>query len=254
MITDEDNNVVYFRTEGPTALANREKELIGHGTLMHTKGYCSPIGRLKGINLPIEKMSPTDLSAYDIFEGQRINLSFEGDIELSGEVVTGKRNVKGKILLIHFQNCMITYREEVLYSPEQGDFFLAIGKKVTSAYAGPADLDSFDLIDHKISDVSQVEKSENELEKENLYQVVRQIRESDTGLHKLEGVLSDVRKNYSSEWLLLLEIYELTYERHDLLAEQALSLLEGIKNNNSDLTGLITAGLGLLDQKMTKVH
>ena len=48
MIRDEDNNVVFFKTDGPTALANREKELIGHGADNYPNGFSSPIGKLKG--------------------------------------------------------------------------------------------------------------------------------------------------------------------------------------------------------------
>ena len=49
MIKNEDNEVVYFETEGETALAYREKEVIGHGIRRHKNGFRSPIGKLKGI-------------------------------------------------------------------------------------------------------------------------------------------------------------------------------------------------------------
>ena len=61
---------------GKTALAYREKELVGHGTSTHPEGFGSPIGKLKGINLAIEDMSPRDLKAYGIYEGEKTALEF----------------------------------------------------------------------------------------------------------------------------------------------------------------------------------
>ena len=94
LLTNENGKISFVQLTGPTALAYRNKELIGHGTSMHPEGFGSPIGKLKGINLAIEDMYPRDLEAYDIYEGKRITLEFEGDIHLQGEVVTGTRNLQ----------------------------------------------------------------------------------------------------------------------------------------------------------------
>jgi len=60
---DENLKPVYFQTLGPTALAYKNKGLIGHDKEYHAKGFGSPVGLLKGINIAIEDMSPTDLEA-----------------------------------------------------------------------------------------------------------------------------------------------------------------------------------------------
>ncbi|HCY98283.1 MAG TPA: aromatic amino acid hydroxylase, partial [Polaribacter sp.] len=73
VIEDENNKPIYFQTTGFTALSNRDKELIGHGVEKHTNGFGSPVGKLKGINIPIENMSPRDLDAYQISEGKNIS-------------------------------------------------------------------------------------------------------------------------------------------------------------------------------------
>ena len=36
-------------------------------------------------------MSPRDLRAYDIYEGEQVTLEFEGNIKAVGEIVTGTR-------------------------------------------------------------------------------------------------------------------------------------------------------------------
>uniref|UniRef100_UPI003671A58A aromatic amino acid hydroxylase n=1 Tax=Plantactinospora endophytica TaxID=673535 RepID=UPI003671A58A len=114
VITDENNKAIYIQTTGPTALANRDKELIGHGTNYHAEGFGSPIGKLKGINIPIENMSPRDLKAYGIYEGEQVTLEFEGGVKVVGEVITGTRDLRGRILLISFKNCTVTYGDTLL--------------------------------------------------------------------------------------------------------------------------------------------
>jgi phenylalanine-4-hydroxylase len=94
-VIEFDGKPVYVQTTGKTALANREKELVGHGTSYHASGFGSPIGKLKGINLAIEDMSPKDLMAYGIYEGKTVTLEFEGDIKVTGDIITGSRNLQG---------------------------------------------------------------------------------------------------------------------------------------------------------------
>jgi phenylalanine-4-hydroxylase len=129
VIHDEAYKVAYVQTTGKTALAYHEKELLGHGTSTHADGFGSPIGKLKGINLAIEDMSPRDLEAYGLYEGRTVNLEFEGDISVSGEVITGKRNLMGKILLISFRNCTVKHKETVLFHPDWGILIWPLAKK-----------------------------------------------------------------------------------------------------------------------------
>ena len=73
-----EGKAIYLQTVGESALASRDKELIGHRTNYHAAGFGSPIGKLEGINLAIEDMSPRDLEIYGIYEGKRTSLLFEG--------------------------------------------------------------------------------------------------------------------------------------------------------------------------------
>ena len=96
VIEDSNGHVAYFQTKGPTALSNRDKELIGHGSSYHRDGFGSPVGRLRGINLPIEDMSPRDLKAYGIYEGETMQLEFESGVIVRGKAITGTRDLRGK--------------------------------------------------------------------------------------------------------------------------------------------------------------
>ncbi|MFT5926749.1 MAG: phenylalanine-4-hydroxylase, partial [Rubritalea sp.] len=211
MIKNDDNEVVYFETAGNSALAYREKELIGHGIATHKEGFLSPLGKLKGINLAIEDMGPRDLQAYNFYDNERIEFTYESGIRVEGLNVTGQRNVNGKLMLIQFIDCTVTYKDEILFCPEDGMLNLAVGKEITSAYAGPADCYSFDLVFHE-SDSKTVKPvfSKRERTVQDLYEKVRHYREEDK-INKplLEKLKAQVENNYPEQWLLIEEIDEL---------------------------------------------
>lgn len=211
MITNDDNEVVYFETTGESALAYREKELIGHGRATHKQGFLSPLGKLKGINLAIEDMGPRDLQAYKFYDNERIEFTYESGIRVEGLNVTGQRNINGKLMLIQFTDCTVTYKDEVLFSPADGMLNLAVGKEIVSAYAGPADYYSFDLVYHE-SDTKTIKPkvSKKEVEIQSLYEKIRHYREEDK-INKslLEKLKNQVLQEYPEQWLLIEEIEEL---------------------------------------------
>jgi phenylalanine-4-hydroxylase len=250
-VIESDNKPVYFQTTGKTALSYRGKELVGHGTNNHLEGFGSPIGQLTGINLAIEDMSPRDLKAYDIYEEEKITFDFEGNIKVTGTIVTGTRNLQGKIILIRLKDCTVTLGEEMLFKPEWGHYDMAIGKNVISAFAGPADALSFDLITHKPSSTTIKSKTNTEkLELESLYESVRSIREGKDAKFSLQAAF-DLAKNYhANDWLLSVEIYELTFLQDPNLARDIKVHLEQIKKCRPDVSHLIDGGLELVDSKL----
>ena len=251
VIRDEDNNVVFFKTEGPTALANREQELIGHGTEAHIHGFSSPIGRLKGINLAIEDMGPRDLQAYNFYDGKRISFEYESGIVVEGLNVTGIRNIHGKLILIQFEDCTVTYKDKILFKPEYGTFDLAVGSSIVSAYAGSADFRSFDNLYH-ISDTKTVKatKNMNTIALEDLYQNVREMRNQNSfSEEKGISIYNTLISNYKSDWLLTLELYELVFNMNNTEFKTMLfDRLKTIKNEHSEIAHLIDSGMNLLSK------
>ncbi len=242
---------IYFQATGPTALASREKELVSHGIKNHPEGFGSPVGKLKGINLAIEDMSPRDLRAYDIYEGESISFEFEGGILVKGEIITGTRNLQGKIVLISLKNCTVTYQDEILFQPDWGNYDMAIGKEIISAFAGPADPKSFDLITHKTSSTTIKSKRTPEREElESLYEAVRNIREGKNTRYSLEAAFDLVSKYHPKDWLLSVEIFELAYEHDDKLTEKVLKHLEKLKIERPKVAHLIEGGVELVRNQM----
>ena len=250
-VIEHEGKPIYLQTTGKTALANREKELVGHGTAAHLEGFGSPIGKLKGINLAIEDMSPRDLKAYDIYEGETATLEFEGNIKVVGEIITGKRNLHGEIILISFKNCTVTHGETVLFRPEWGTYDMAVGKKLVSAFSGPADVNSFDLIAHVPSSKTiKASTSEERDALEVLYHTVRNIRETKDTTTSLAPIFEKLKEEHSNDWLLCVELAELLKARNETqLLNEILSHLENLKKQRPEVAQLISNGLELIFEK-----
>ncbi len=248
MIKNEDNEVVYFETEGETALSYREKEVIGHGVSRHKNGFRSPLGKLKGINLAIENMGPRDLQAYDFYDGKPIAFEFESGITVAGLNVTGIRNLRGELMLIQFTDCTVTYKNEVLFSPEMGNFDMAVGKEITSAFAGAADYHSFNLVHHvSNSETIRVQLSEKEKMLNSFYKKVREVRNSNAiDTTKLQQIFEDVKENHATDWLLPLEIYELVANTASEFSKVILDHLLNLKQQRPKVAHLIEGGLSLI--------
>lgn len=256
MIKNEDNEIVYFETQGETALSYRETEVIGHGVSRHTNGFRSPLGKLKGINLAIENMGPRDLQAYNFYDGKQIAFEFESGITVEGLNVTGVRNLRGELMLIQFTNCTVTYKDEILFTPEMGDFDMAVGKEIVSAFAGAADYLSFELNTHvSASETIRVALSEEEKELNSLYKEVRDIRDataleelSEEAMNRLETIFTIASEKYTNDWLLPLEIFEVTK------ADKVLSYLSEVQQKRPKVAHLIEGGLALLEKQNIEIN
>ncbi len=248
MIQNEDNEVVWFETQGETALSYRETEVIGQGVNRHKDGFRSPLGKLKGINLAIENMGPRDLQAYNFYDGKPIGFEFESGITVEGLNITGIRNLGGELMLIQFTNCTVTYGDEVLFRPDMGDFDMAVGKEIVSAFAGAADYLSFSLKQHILTPSKTVgaKLSEKDIDLNNMYEkvrVLRQAQHNSYSINDFSGIFDRLKKDFPKDWLLPLEIYELTKDT-DILEH-----LKEVKNKRPEVANLIKYGVALIENK-----
>ena len=234
-VISQEDKVCYIQTKGQTALSSLGKELNGHGVENHPNGYGNPVGKLENINLAIEDMSPKDLEVYGIYEGKFVSLQFEGGIKVAGEIITGKRDIKGKIILISFKDCTVTHEERVLFKPEWGRYDMAIGKKIVSAFAGPASPDSFDQL-YQVSETKSRKPIYTEAQKKlyEMYQKVMDMRASGKIKESIIAeILRQLKLQYSNDWLLALEIYELVYQKNLSLEQETLKYLNELKSIGS---------------------
>jgi phenylalanine-4-hydroxylase len=244
-LLNEDNEVIYFKTEGPTALAFRDKELVGHGTATYAQGFASPLGPLKNINLAIEDMGPVDLKAYNFYDGKWLSFEFESGIKVEGLNITGIRNIHGKLMLIRLTDCTVRYGQEILFSPEDGDFDMVVGKMILSAYAGAADPNSFPNL-YGVSETKTIKpvKTISESAREHLYQQVRDLRKSRHNDQIALVNLIEQSKELKDEWLLNLELYELA--KNTDLEKELIKRLNHIKSRRPQVAHLIDDGMQVI--------
>ena len=127
---------------------------------------------------------------------------------------------------------------------------MAIGEDIVSAYHGPADLHSFDLLDHSLSP-SSVNKDEEGLnELESYYKTIRDFREGKNTIVSRTKIFQEIQEKYPTDWLLPVEIYELAIKSNDdKLAKNIERHLENIKLDQPKLGQLIDDGLALATVK-----
>lgn len=246
-VIQKNKKTIYFNTSGETAISVNGKELIGHGKEYHKVGFGSPVGKLEGINIAIENMSPKDLKRNGVVEGKKVILNFEGGIKVEGEIITGKRDLQGKIILISFKDCRVTYLEKVLFDPSWGVYDMAVGENITSAFAGPASTDSFNDI-YSISDkkTNKIIYSKADQEIHKLYKSLRVFRENKTFDSKVcTDLFKEIREKCPDEWLILLELYEVVCFNDITLAKEVHIELVRLKRNKN-LKQLICDGLDLI--------
>ncbi|MCF6214463.1 MAG: aromatic amino acid hydroxylase [Flavobacteriaceae bacterium] len=246
-VIENETSPIYFQTTGPTALAYQNKELVSHGKTYHAAGFGSPVGKLKGRNLAIEDMSPKDLETYGLYEGKLSTLEFEGGVKVHGEIITGRRNLQGEIILISFKNCSVTHGKTILFKPEWGVYDMAVGANISSVYAGVADPEAYELSFNPPSEKThKISYSKSDKVLHQYYQKIRDFRkEKSTDTRQLIKIFEDVKEESPNEWLLFLEIYEQILKLETSKSRAVLTYLDKLSRQEK-YKKLIKEGLALL--------
>lgn len=253
---DGSQEAVYIRTNGPTALSYQNQELPGHDTEYHYHGFSSPVGNLLGSDKALEDFTLEDLIANGIRIGEQVELEFHSGVQVRG-VVKEFLHRDGKLLLIAFSDCTVTYGEKVLFQPEWGTYDMAVGSSIVSVYAGAADKRSFLTGTSKPSELKTEKRtySDREKRRHGLYQQVRDLRtttlEIEELVAKLQAIYAELANDFPKDWLLRLEMLELLtlQEAAAELQQQLRADLEALSHGDEETTRLITNGLELVSMK-----
>ncbi|MEC1525026.1 aromatic amino acid hydroxylase [Neobacillus niacini] len=246
IIKDEKGEAIYVQTEGPSALAYQNNELSGHGKTTHQDGFGAPIGKITNSINPFEELSDEELNRIGIEIGKESTINFESGVKVSGTPQHFYRK-EGKLLLISFNDCSVSYAGQTLFDRDWGNYDLAVGERITSVFAGAADSEQFYANLEEVETKPLVKRDLSPLEQ--LYGKVRTIRENphnDIETALLE-VLGELTRDYKDDWLLRIEVMELLV-RHNLMPDQQLLLktqLEDIKLLSEEFPVLIDRGLML---------
>jgi phenylalanine-4-hydroxylase len=255
VITDE-GDAIYLRTTGASALAFGNKELPGHGINSHAEGFGAPIGQWKSTDKSPETLTDDELTSLGITTGQHSTVEFA-----SGAVVTGRlENIlrrDGKLLLLTFTNCRVTFGERILFEPAWGNFDMAVGARITSVFNGAADKDAYNqvaLIPRERTIKSPSDAKRKRLE--SLYGQVRDIRERKVGYERLGEIWETQQKEHASDWLLSMEIFEILDDtgQQNALKQQVMTFLNGRKALDKDNATLIEWGFRLVTYHKTNLE
>ncbi len=238
----------YLKTSGRSALAIDDKQLLGHGPDYHADGFGSPVGKLRGETTPLEKMSDGDFSDRGINRGKTVTLTFDSGVTVTGRLERTLRH-NGALVLMTFADCTVARGGETLFRPEWGLYDMAVGEAITSVFAGAADKSAYQqpsLVPRERTVKAAYSDQTRRLF--DLYRKVRDIREGRADSSALRNIWSHVKADYPHEWLLPLEILELSLTRGVCpeLQPEIRSYLEKKAQSDAALTKLIRDGLALL--------
>ena len=239
---------IFIKTCGKTQLCYNNKELKNQGVEHHQHGYSSPIGKLKEVNKPINKLSNNDLVKLNIKKNKFINLEYDSGIILIGKVkkITTKNST---IIIIKFNNCTVKYKNEYLFMPEWGDFDLICGELINSVYGGVADKINYDkkinvkskINNSNCTDVSTYNKKLNKLHSQI------KILEKKYSTINSRKLFKKIISTYPEEWLVLYELLALTTSNMDMkLSGEIKNILNKFINDKHSDSKVIKRGLYLI--------
>ncbi|MGY3052190.1 phenylalanine-4-hydroxylase [Pedobacter sp. UYEF25] len=243
------DEITFIKTTGKTALSVDYKEINSQAKEDHKNGFSSPVGKLVDHSLALEDFNDDQLTAVGLIQGYQTKLNFESGISVSGTVKNLLRT-DNKLILITFEECTVKEGNgNVLFEPALGIYNMAVGAQIVSVFNGAADKDKFEENELTASETyinpSYTKKT---AELHHLYQQVRDIRENSGHLHQLQNIFESLKKDYRNDWLCVMEILELVFDKQpeQTLEKEVLAYLELKASANPMFGKLITDGLHVI--------
>lgn len=249
-VTDDNGELIFLKAQGPVAFSRNDKELPGHSKAKHPAGFSSPAGKWKGVAKAPEDLSPSDLDAMKIVIGTNVTIEMESGIEIKGMLRDILRKDE-KIMLLEFTGCEVRLPGKQLHGKEDGNYFMGVGEKITSAFAGPADIEAFQpTVNVPREKTHKIQYNARTLKLHKLYELVRSVRESGCDEYLLPKIARIVQSHFPDDWLLNMEILELLETRwpNKKQADAIKDYLENLKRRKSELAKLIDDGFKLIFQ------
>jgi len=206
VLCDVVGNATYIRTEGPTQIAYKDKELSEHGVDTHAQGFGSPVGHLKGFHRCLSEYSVDELKTHGIRVGEMVELEYLSGITVRGilrEIV--RHNHRN--LLLSFEDCSVTDLDgRVLFSPDWGVYDLAVGSTITSVFGGVADREKRQLFRPTPSGTATNLSHDENLMK--AYSAVADLntRATPVDVAELTPEITNLLSQYPNDWLIRSEL------------------------------------------------
>jgi len=245
-VTSADGVEQYIQTSGPTSLSYEDTELNNHSTSNHKDGFGSPIGKIKNISENFHLLSNNQLSLKGFNLDELCEFEFESGVKVKGILINILRK-NSKVILMSFTNCVVTHDNHILFFPEWGTYDMAVGDEIVSVFNGPADHDNYGhTFDAPSEKTHKIEHTEKAKKLHKLYQNIRDNRTTNTKYEDIINIWIQVKNNYPNEWLLCLEILEITDHKKEVfreLKEEVQQHLIQLSISDKSLEVLISNGL-----------
>jgi phenylalanine-4-hydroxylase len=228
-------------------MAYQNKELKGHNKLQHPNGFAVPVGRIKNMEYSGIQLKKSDFLHAGISEGKRFSIEMESGVRLSGLALNFLEK-KGLVLGIEVQDYIISLNNNILYRNSGIDLFVT-GENVTSVFAGPADIEAFQpSVNVPKEKTHKIVYDSKTLKLHKLYGLVREIREKQCDEYLLYKIIQIVHKYFPDDWLLSLEVLELTETKFPFpkLSSLLRDYLSKLKGRKPELKKLIEDGINLI--------
>lgn len=241
----------FIKFEGPSQICREGRELEGQGRARHAHGFSTPLGRwVVAKNKSPSGLSDSELASIGIRKGQRATIDFANGFRVEGVVQNIVRHDK-KILYITWLDCTVKRGDHVYFEPAWGEFDMPVGEAVVSVFGGPADRGAYGEYDMGGVSTQPGRQSPFTDEEKQIFSCYSKIRDSrqilsSGGSSSLDSVVQEVLSKHSNEWLLALELLEMSKKGglSSGLDGQVLALLTGYQQKASAETAdLIAKGI-----------
>lgn len=248
----EDGLPVFVRTSGPSAFAINDVQLKRFGKERLPDGFTSPAGKLMGLNKPIEEMTDEELAQNGMEPGKVVDLEFGGGIMVRGEVKEIFRGDNGKVMFLELRHAAIIRNGHKMMTVP--DYLMAVGEKIVSAFAGPADIEAFEpTVIVPREKMHKIKHTARALRMHELYRTVRKARTNQGLVDQLPGVWEVIRKEFPEDWLLPMELLEILgkNDHYSEVHSEIQSYLEAKRKTAPHLENLISNGFKVLEAERT---
>nr|WP_068892038.1 aromatic amino acid hydroxylase [Pedobacter panaciterrae] len=253
---DQNDGLTFIKTTGPSALALEGQQLEGHGKFYHKDGFSSPVGKLKGIDTPLEDMGIRQLMNCGIRPFSLAILEFESGIMVKG-IVKFIHQKNEKTVMITFDDCTVKESNgNILFQPEWGTYDMAVGATIVSVFNGAADKEAYEEITH-ISDkqTKKISYDEKAQKLHSIYNTVRLIRENEVDFELLPDLFEKLKTEHRQDWLAALEILEILHHKQLFpdLKKEVRNYLELKSENETEHKKLINDGLHVIENPVSQL-
>ncbi len=237
-------SIDYIRLSGHVQISQKNKEIIGHGRERHPEGFGFPMGKLKNF------ISKDDF--YSTLKNQKlIDLEFDSGLSIKG-IFKSRKQISFEINIITITDCTVSYNNEILFSPDLGEYDLIFGKQITSVFGGPADINSYYIYknDHEVHNNDKFISSNSNSILNEIYLKIRDFRNSKSIRYDiLYSLYMELESNHSEDWLAKIEIYEIIACK-GLAWEESLkkSIKEHLENTEPELSQAIENSIRLIEK------